>query len=125
MVYGSTLGLTTPSKSTLTKELKVLPLKILQLLHLMLQYCDNISNKIVIAQCIKSDPCSKCDAVCEPILKSLQVDTFIVEAVDLGRLENIIIGHDGKGEESAWFLEKVSVKEGADAKHKYIFTYGR
>eukprot|EP00105_Crassostrea_gigas_P025394 XP_011445964.1 PREDICTED: lipoxygenase homology domain-containing protein 1-like [Crassostrea gigas] len=53
-----------------------------------------------------------------------KVDTFIVEAVDLGRLENIIIGHDGKGEESAWFLEKVSVKEGADAKHKYIFTYG-
>lgn len=43
LVYGSTLGLTTPSKSTLTKELKVLPLKILQLLHLMLQYCDTIS----------------------------------------------------------------------------------
>lgn len=84
---------------------------------------------MVIAHCIKSYPCSKywrfCDAACEPILKSLQVDTFIVEAVDLGRLENIIIGHDGKGEESAWFLEKVSVKEGADAKHKYIFTYGR
>lgn len=59
------------------------------------------------------------------VTQSLQVDTFIVEAVDLGRLENIIIGHDGKGEESAWFLEKVSVKEGADAKHKYIFTYGR
>ncbi|XP_062572677.1 uncharacterized protein LOC134234617 [Saccostrea cucullata] len=51
-----------------------------------------------------------------------KVDTFIVEAVDLGRLENIIIGHDGKGSEGAWFLEKVSVKEGVDAKHKYIFT---
>ncbi|XP_061166198.1 lipoxygenase homology domain-containing protein 1-like [Saccostrea echinata] len=51
-----------------------------------------------------------------------KVDTFIVEAVDLGRLENIIIGHDGKGAEAAWFLEKVSVKEGVDAKHKYIFT---
>ncbi|XP_048764444.2 lipoxygenase homology domain-containing protein 1-like isoform X2 [Ostrea edulis] len=53
-----------------------------------------------------------------------KVDTFIVEAVDLGRLENIIIGHDGKGPESAWFLEKVSVKEGADAKQKYIFSCG-
>ena len=48
-----------------------------------------------------------------------------MEAVALGSLENMIIGHDGKGEESAWFLEKVWVKEGADARHKYIFTYGR
>lgn len=91
----------------------------------MLQYCDNILNKIVIVQCIKSDFCFKCDVVCELILKFLQVDIFIVEVVDFGRLENIIIGYDGKGEELVWFLEKVFVKEGVDVKYKYIFIYGR
>lgn len=53
------------------------------------------------------------------------MDIFIVEVVDFGRLENIIIGYDGKGEELVWFLEKVFVKEGVDVKYKYIFIYGR
>lgn len=45
------------------------------------------------------------------------MDIFIVEVVDFGRLENIIIGYDGKGEELVWFLEKVFVKEGVDVKY--------
>ena len=56
---------------------------------------------------------------------SWQVDTFIVEAVDLGRLETIIIGHDGKGRKSGWTLDKVVIKEAMDAKEKYLFLCGR
>nr|XP_015208918.1 PREDICTED: oxygen-regulated protein 1 [Lepisosteus oculatus] len=36
-----------------------------------------------------------------------QVDTFTLEAVHLGHLEKVVIGHDGLGEGSGWFLEKV------------------
>lgn len=94
----------------------------------MLQYCDTIAQtRVSLPTVQKKIPALNIEdfVMWFNVTQSLQVDTFIVEAVDLGRLENIIIGHDGKGEESAWFLEKVSVKEGADAKHKYIFTYGR
>ncbi|KAK3090587.1 hypothetical protein FSP39_012903 [Pinctada imbricata] len=52
------------------------------------------------------------------------VDSFIVEAVDLGRLETIIIGHNGKGAESGWSLDKVAIKESVDAKEKYLFPCG-
>ena len=48
-----------------------------------------------------------------------------MEAVDLGRLETIIVGHDGKGAKSGWTLDKVVIKEAMDAKEKYLFPCGR
>ncbi|XP_071154983.1 lipoxygenase homology domain-containing protein 1-like isoform X1 [Mytilus edulis] len=53
-----------------------------------------------------------------------QTDTFIIEAVDLGRLEALIVGHHGHSPSSAWFLEKVSVKESVTDTTKYIFPCG-
>ncbi|KAH3761318.1 hypothetical protein Pelo_6863 [Pelomyxa schiedti] len=41
------------------------------------------------------------------------VDVFGVEAPDLGTLTKLIIGHDGTGVGSAWFLDKVIVSEEA------------
>ena len=56
---------------------------------------------------------------------SFQTDSFIIEAVDLGRLEALIIGHHGNDPSSAWFLEKVSVKESETDNVRYIFPCGR
>ncbi|KAL3869892.1 hypothetical protein ACJMK2_042519 [Sinanodonta woodiana] len=53
-----------------------------------------------------------------------KTDTFIIEAVDLGRLQEVVIGHDGSGPGSGWLLDKIVVKESQDAKEKYIFTCG-
>lgn len=54
-----------------------------------------------------------------------QIDTFIVEAVDLGKLTRIVIGHDGTGAGSGWKLDNVMVREGEDAEDKVIFHCGQ
>ena len=51
----------------------------------------------------------------------LQTDTFVVQAVDLGRLMQIQIGHGGQGPGSGWYLKTVTVKESMEAQEKYIF----
>ncbi|XP_069127319.1 uncharacterized protein [Argopecten irradians] len=53
-----------------------------------------------------------------------QVDSFVVEAVELGRLETIVIGHDSSGSDPAWLLEKVSVVESDEAEKGYMFPCG-
>ena len=40
----------------------------------------------------------------------LQMDEFVIEAVDLKKLKKICIGHDGKAVGSGWFLDKVVIK---------------
>ncbi|KAH3764217.1 hypothetical protein Pelo_3920 [Pelomyxa schiedti] len=40
-----------------------------------------------------------------------RVDNFQFECVDLGELQKIVIGHDNSGVNSAWFLDKVVVRE--------------
>ncbi|XP_077208521.1 oxygen-regulated protein 1 [Paroedura picta] len=40
-----------------------------------------------------------------------QVDIFSLEALHLGKLHKIIIGHDGLGSGNGWFLEKIVVKD--------------
>lgn len=59
------------------------------------------------------------------LLFLLQTDTFHIEAVNLGKLEKILIGHDGSGAGAGWKLEKVTVKENEEAKEKYVFLYGK
>ncbi|ESO92329.1 hypothetical protein LOTGIDRAFT_121069, partial [Lottia gigantea] len=43
--------------------------------------------------------------------KQGQSDTFQIEAVQLGRLKRIIIGHDGTGPGNGWNLERILVKD--------------
>lgn len=45
------------------------------------------------------------------VLSSLQLDEFIVEAVAIGQIRRVRIGHDGKGGGCGWFLDKVIVRE--------------
>ncbi|NWV88933.1 LOXH1 protein, partial [Machaerirhynchus nigripectus] len=40
-----------------------------------------------------------------------QTDVFAVEAVHLGRLYKIVIGHNGLGSGNEWFLDKVLIKD--------------
>lgn len=42
---------------------------------------------------------------------SFQIDTFFLEAVHLGDLYKIVIGHDGLGPGNGWFLDDVVVKD--------------
>jgi hypothetical protein len=41
------------------------------------------------------------------LLERGQVDVFTVEAEDVGALQKIRIGHDGKGIGASWYLESV------------------
>ena len=53
-----------------------------------------------------------------------QVDKFLVEAVSLGKLKRVIIGHDGSGPGCGWFLESISIRE-STRQHEQIFLCNR
>ncbi|XP_014647005.1 PREDICTED: uncharacterized protein LOC101391007 [Ceratotherium simum simum] len=53
-----------------------------------------------------------------------QTDTFSLEAVHLGDLYKIVIGHDGLGPGNGWFLEDVVVKD-PTTNHEYAFLCHR
>ncbi|KAK3579121.1 hypothetical protein CHS0354_022141 [Potamilus streckersoni] len=53
-----------------------------------------------------------------------KIDLFEIEAVDLGTLTKVKVSHDRAGEETGWFLHKISIKE-SDAKDKYVFKWDR
>lgn len=40
-----------------------------------------------------------------------QHDEFLVEAVTLGQIKRVRIGHDGRGGGCGWFLDKVMIRE--------------
>ncbi|KAG7237555.1 hypothetical protein INR49_032172, partial [Caranx melampygus] len=48
------------------------------------------------------------------------LDEFIVEAVALGQIRRVRIGHDGKGGGCGWFLDKVIVREEGHAEAQAI-----
>jgi len=52
-----------------------------------------------------------------------KTDEFSIEAVDLGEISKIRIGHDGKGIGASWFLDKavVTLPDGT----QYFFLCGR
>lgn len=55
-----------------------------------------------------------------------QLDEFIVEAVAIGRVRRVRIGHDGKGGGCGWFLDKVIVREEGQAEaHAVEFPCNR
>uniref|UniRef100_A0A8D1K1P3 PLAT domain-containing protein n=1 Tax=Sus scrofa TaxID=9823 RepID=A0A8D1K1P3_PIG len=49
-----------------------------------------------------------------------QTDTFSLEAVHLGGLYKIVIGHDGLGPGNGWFLDEVVIKD-PTVNHEYTF----
>ncbi|XP_040597444.1 oxygen-regulated protein 1 isoform X2 [Mesocricetus auratus] len=49
-----------------------------------------------------------------------QIDTFFLEAVNLGNLCKIVIGHDGLGPGNGWFLEDVVIRD-PTTNHEYAF----
>uniref|UniRef100_UPI00398E6D89 lipoxygenase homology domain-containing protein 1-like n=1 Tax=Pristiophorus japonicus TaxID=55135 RepID=UPI00398E6D89 len=55
-----------------------------------------------------------------------QMDTFIIEAVSVGIIKKIIIGHDGMKADSGWFLDKVIIKiEENNHEYEYMFICNR
>ncbi|XP_048249875.1 lipoxygenase homology domain-containing protein 1-like isoform X2 [Haliotis rufescens] len=54
-----------------------------------------------------------------------QMDTFEIEAVHLGKLTKIHIGHNATGAGDGWHLEKVAIKEGEGAREEYRFPCDR
>nr|XP_054772356.1 uncharacterized protein LOC129280349 [Lytechinus pictus] len=57
----------------------------------------------------------------ETPFQSGQMDGYEVEAVFLGKVSKVIVGHDGKEEAQGWCLEKIVVKESRTAKNEAIF----
>ncbi|XP_006819004.1 lipoxygenase homology domain-containing protein 1-like, partial [Saccoglossus kowalevskii] len=50
-----------------------------------------------------------------------QVDMFEIEAVSLGELQKVVVGHDNKEAGQGWFCEKVIVKEAQDSDAEFHF----
>lgn len=53
-----------------------------------------------------------------------RVDKFTIEAVDIGRLERLHIGHDGTGPGSGWYLDEVVVDAPSHGE-RYVFPCDR
>lgn len=49
------------------------------------------------------------------------IDTFNIDAADVGKLTKLVIGHDNKGLGASWYLENVTVKNVATGDN-YLFT---
>lgn len=56
----------------------------------------------------------------------VQLDEFIIEAVAIGQVSRVRIGHNGKGGGCGWFLDKVVVREDGQAEsHAVEFPCNR
>lgn len=49
-----------------------------------------------------------------------QADEFIIEAVSIGQVRRVRIGHDGRGGGCGWFLDKVQVREEGQAESQAV-----
>ncbi|XP_078711332.1 lipoxygenase homology domain-containing protein 1-like, partial [Lampetra fluviatilis] len=70
------------------------------------------------------------DTGCRKLLRSLQpglkfqrgrTDSFLVEAVSLGQVRKVVIGHDGEGYGSGLFVKMVTVRESNSAARESLF----
>lgn len=48
------------------------------------------------------------------------MDEFLVEAVSIGQIRRLRIGHNGKGGGCGWFLDKVVVREEGQAEAQAV-----
>lgn len=54
------------------------------------------------------------------------MDEFIIEAVSIGQVRRVRIGHNGRGGGCGWYLEKVMVREEGQAESQVVeFPCGR
>ncbi|XP_043937953.1 lipoxygenase homology domain-containing protein 1 isoform X2 [Protopterus annectens] len=53
-----------------------------------------------------------------------RVDVFVIDTVDIGKINRLLIGHDNAGLRSGWFLDNVQVKVPAHGK-QYMFPAHR
>ena len=56
---------------------------------------------------------------------SEQIDTFELQAVDLGDLHKVTVGHNGKGPGSGWYLKKVIISSTAAEQEPWTFRCER
>lgn len=54
-----------------------------------------------------------------------QHDVFKLEAVSLDEVERIVVSHDNKGSDPAWYLDKVIVRSEETPDKDYRFNCGR
>lgn len=54
-----------------------------------------------------------------------RVDTFGIEAFDIGDLTKVTIGHDGSGFGSGWFLDNIIIRDETLRNKEYKFQCGR
>ncbi|XP_071837899.1 uncharacterized protein [Apostichopus japonicus] len=54
-----------------------------------------------------------------------QMDVFEIEAVALGKLQKVVVGHDGEEKGQGWYLEKIVIKESKNAKNEFFFPCKR
>ncbi|NWZ20845.1 LOXH1 protein, partial [Asarcornis scutulata] len=52
-----------------------------------------------------------------------KVDSFLVEAVSLGHLQKVVIGHDGEGYGAGMYLKMVTVRESQDSDKEWVFPW--
>ena len=53
------------------------------------------------------------------------MDVFTIQAVDMVNLTKVVVGYEGEGQGKGWFLDKVIVKDSANADYQYVFMCGR
>ena len=56
---------------------------------------------------------------------TFQMDLFTVQAVDMVSLTKVKVEYEGDGQGKGWFLEKVIVKDSANADFQYVFNCDR
>ena len=59
------------------------------------------------------------------VFERKKIDEFQIEALDLGELTRVRIGHDNSGSSAAWFLDKVVITDPRDTKHPIVFPCDR
>ncbi|XP_055956181.1 lipoxygenase homology domain-containing protein 1 [Patella vulgata] len=57
--------------------------------------------------------------------ESGSTDSFEIEAVDIGKIQKIIIGHDGFGAGAGWKLDKVNVRQSRTSSEVFVFQYNK
>ena len=53
------------------------------------------------------------------------MDTFLVEAVSLDKLERAVIGHTGQGHGAGWHLDRLVVRVKGKGEKEWVFGCGR
>ncbi|XP_053321939.1 lipoxygenase homology domain-containing protein 1-like [Spea bombifrons] len=52
-----------------------------------------------------------------------KIDYFLLEAVSLGQIKKVVLGHDGEGYGAGMYLKMVTIKESQDSGTEWIFPF--